>query len=67
MYEPVSYVFVKTTQVLGILFWVTEQDLGHKTEIPVAITMDLKKYMLIFCYSLVDKLMSYLGHFVSMV
>jgi energy-converting hydrogenase Eha subunit E len=31
-----SHIFVKTKHILGILFFVTEQEFSHKTEIPVA-------------------------------
>jgi hypothetical protein len=34
-----KYLWRLHSHILGILFWVTEQDFGHKTEIPVAITM----------------------------
>jgi hypothetical protein len=40
----------------GIFFWVTKQDLGHKTEITVAMTLGFEEYMLFImkcsCFSL---------------
>jgi hypothetical protein len=41
---------VKAPRITGIFFWVTEQDLCHKTEIPVAMTHSYEEYML--CYYL---------------
>jgi hypothetical protein len=41
---------VKAPHITGIFFWVTEQDLFHKTEIPVAMTRGYEEYML--CYYL---------------
>jgi hypothetical protein len=37
---------VKSTHdILGVLIWVTEQDLSSKTEIPVVMTRSFYKYM----------------------
>jgi hypothetical protein len=41
---------MKAPHITGIFFWVTEEDLRHKTEIPVAMTRGYEEYM--ECYHL---------------